>query len=202
MPTPREKAKDRSRRALIDAGLRLFREQGIDSPSLDAICAEAGYTRGAFYVHFADREAFLVAVMKDIGEPIVATLTGDGKGTESLSSFASRFLQAFADGSYPLSPAGGIRPHQLLAACARSPVLRDHYVALVTDAIDRLTRAIVADQARGTIRADVDAAALASGLLVLVVGGQSLAELGAPIDLGQSTVSLLGLLAPPPAQDE
>ncbi len=188
--------------------MRLFRDQGIDGPSLDAICAEAGYTRGAFYGHFSDRDDFLVAVMKEIGAPIVATLTlptadqgdqgdqGDkgDMGVGSLATIAARFMASFADGSYPLAPQGGIRPHQLFAACARSPALREHYVALVGEATERLADAISADQQRGFLRTDIDAHALASGLLVLVVGGQSLAELDSPIDLGATTAALLAML--------
>ena len=201
MAEARQVAKERSRRALINAGMRLFRDQGIDGPSLDAICSEAGYTRGAFYGHFRDRDDFLVAVMKEVGEPIVATLTGanaeesDGEGG-SLASIAARFMAAFADGSYPLAPQGGIRPHQLFAACARSPALREHYVALVGEATERLAVAIRSDQERGFLRADIDADALASGLLVLVVGGQSLAEIDSPIDLGSTTGALLTMLRP------
>jgi len=43
----------------------------LDTPSLDDICDRAGFTRGAFYVHFADREALLVAVMDHVGESFV-----------------------------------------------------------------------------------------------------------------------------------
>ncbi len=54
-PVSRDETKQRTRDALIQAGLELFTEQGLDVPSLDAICDRAGFTRGAFYVHFADR---------------------------------------------------------------------------------------------------------------------------------------------------
>ena len=56
--------KRETRAALLDAGLAEFAAHGLDTPSLDAICARAGFTRGAFYVHFRDREDFVVAVME------------------------------------------------------------------------------------------------------------------------------------------
>ena len=62
----RELTKQETREALLRAGMELFAEQGLDVPSLDALCARAGFTRGAFYVHFADREEFIVAVMERI----------------------------------------------------------------------------------------------------------------------------------------
>ena len=44
----REETKQATRDALISAGMALFAEQGLDGPSLDAICDRAGFTRGAF----------------------------------------------------------------------------------------------------------------------------------------------------------
>jgi AcrR family transcriptional regulator len=46
---PRELAKQETREAVIRAGMAAFTEEGVDLPSLDAICARAGFTRGAFY---------------------------------------------------------------------------------------------------------------------------------------------------------
>ena len=63
METRRDSAKQVTRSALIQSALRLFHEEGFDGPSLDAICAGAGYTRGAFYVHFKDREDLVAAAM-------------------------------------------------------------------------------------------------------------------------------------------
>ncbi|HVH04632.1 MAG TPA: TetR family transcriptional regulator, partial [Myxococcota bacterium] len=60
----RELAKQETREALVQAAIAEFAEKGLDLPSLDAICARAGFTRGAFYVHFRDREELLGAVME------------------------------------------------------------------------------------------------------------------------------------------
>src|SRR4051812_40727719 len=66
-PRTREETKQRTREALVEAGIALFAEQGLDGPSLDAICERAGFTRGAFYVHFRDRDELLQAVMERVG---------------------------------------------------------------------------------------------------------------------------------------
>ena len=57
-PSPRKS----TRQALLAGRAAELIEHGLDAPSLDAICARAGFTRGAFYVHFKDRDDFLVAV--------------------------------------------------------------------------------------------------------------------------------------------
>src|SRR5580765_489599 len=74
----RETAKQETREALIRAGMDLFGEQGLDTPSLDAICERAGFTRGAFYVHFRDRDDFLEAVMQETGASFLDAVLGTG----------------------------------------------------------------------------------------------------------------------------
>ncbi|MEZ4439687.1 MAG: TetR/AcrR family transcriptional regulator [Polyangiaceae bacterium] len=182
MASRRAEAKERTRNDLIDAGLALFAEQGLDGPSLDAICERAGYTRGAFYVHFRDREDFLVAAMRRVGAPVLDALLAAPEGELSLETAAARFLAAFADGSYPLGPAGGIRPHQLLDACARSARVGELYVELVQEAIARVAAIVKADQARGALRGDVEPEPTAQLLLAIVIGVQSMLDLGLPLE--------------------
>lgn len=50
-------ARGDARRALLDAALELVRRQGWAGTSVDALCAAAGVTKGAFFHHFASKEA-------------------------------------------------------------------------------------------------------------------------------------------------
>jgi TetR/AcrR family transcriptional regulator, transcriptional repressor for nem operon len=196
-PLTRQETKERTREALLRAGMELFAEQGLDGPSLDAICDHAGFTRGAFYVHFKDREDFLVAVMDAVGVEFLDFLTGADPGQEGdFTSMAARFLQSFAEGGYPLGPAGGIRPHQLLDACARSERVRARYAALVSDAIGRVATLIRRDQEGKKIRPDIDPRALAAVLLAAVIGAQTMIELEVPMDLGHAALTLQQMMQP------
>jgi TetR/AcrR family transcriptional repressor of nem operon len=56
-PSPRGSARKR----LIDAAHALVRRQGWTGTSVDQICATAGVTKGAFFHHFASKEALGVA---------------------------------------------------------------------------------------------------------------------------------------------
>src|SRR3954447_1686913 len=87
----RERAKAETRNALIEAGVALIAEQGLDVPSLDAICDRAGYTRGAFYVHFRDRDAFIVAVMDHLGRRVLDLLPATGQEAWDLTLVARLF---------------------------------------------------------------------------------------------------------------
>ena len=198
----REAQKADTRAALIDAGVRLFGERGLDA-SLDAICAHAGFTRGAFYVHFADRDDFLVAVMDRVGKAFLDGVLGAPGGEADLGETVARFVSSISSGEYPLTRAGGVKPHQLLDACARSPRVRAQYVALVADTLARLGTTVKAGQHARIVRDDVDADSVATVMLAAVVGAQTMLELGLPLAVDRAATTIVTMLAtraPPPSR--
>jgi len=50
-----------AREKLLDAALRLIRQRGYGATSIDALCAEVGVTKGAFFHHFKNKETLGVA---------------------------------------------------------------------------------------------------------------------------------------------
>jgi AcrR family transcriptional regulator len=192
----RQAAKARTREALIEAATMLFADEGLDAPSLDAICARAGKTRGAFYVHFRDRDEILVAVMDRVGHAFLDAVMGG----VALEETVRRFVQAFASGTYPLAAPGGVRPHQLYQACARSPLLRERYLTLFAECLGRLAGQVADAQGRRVVRADLPPAELGALLLTLVVGAQTLQDLGvsgpatSPAALAATAARLIGVM--------
>ncbi|HEX7612740.1 MAG TPA: TetR/AcrR family transcriptional regulator [Candidatus Limnocylindrales bacterium] len=55
-----------TRDRLIDAAVRIFSRPGSGLISIEAISAEAGFTKGAFYHHFTDRAEMLRAVARRV----------------------------------------------------------------------------------------------------------------------------------------
>lgn len=192
---PREKAKQDTREALLAAATTVFRRDGLDA-SLDAVCAEAGYTRGAFYVHFRDRDALLSAVIERLISALIDTLLGPEGSDDDFPVLVQRFLATVAGGGYTISPEGGLRPYQLLDACARSATVRAQYQRLIESGEARLATAIARAQARGQLRADTDPAQMARVLMGLVLGMQTLMDLGMPFDLPTLAGAVLQLLSP------
>ncbi len=55
--------KARTRKALLDAGARLFSEQGVNRTTVDEIAEEAGVSVGSLYVHFGSKDALLLQLI-------------------------------------------------------------------------------------------------------------------------------------------
>jgi AcrR family transcriptional regulator len=63
-----ERRRQRTREALLDAAAAVFAKRGFHGASLDEIAETAGYTRGAIYKHFADKEELLQEVCVRLNE--------------------------------------------------------------------------------------------------------------------------------------
>ena len=46
------------------AAVRMFAERGIIGASVEEICEAAGFTRGAFYSNFADKDELVLALLR------------------------------------------------------------------------------------------------------------------------------------------
>ena len=59
---PFRPAPQTARDKLLEAGVKLIRQHGFAATSLDQLCQAAGVTKGAFFHHFASKEALGVAL--------------------------------------------------------------------------------------------------------------------------------------------
>jgi TetR/AcrR family transcriptional repressor of nem operon len=198
-PKDRETSKLETREALVAAGLAEFAERGLDVPSLDAICARAGYTRGAFYVHFRDRDDFLETVMERVFGAFLDAIIATGDGAHDLEQTVARFADAASllARSRPRPLALSIDLHRVLDACARSPVLRARFVSMLSGASDRVAAAVATGQEAGSVRGDISPAVLGSILSTFALGVVAALDVGAAVDVDELKAAALKLLRPP-----
>jgi AcrR family transcriptional regulator len=60
----RDEQRVQTRTRLLDAAESLFGTYGIAEPSIEQIAEEAGYSRGAFYSNFEDKDALVLALIE------------------------------------------------------------------------------------------------------------------------------------------
>lgn len=59
----RKQSQEATRLKLIEAAEQVFIRSGVDAASIESIAETAGYSRGAFYSNFPDKDAIFLAVM-------------------------------------------------------------------------------------------------------------------------------------------
>jgi AcrR family transcriptional regulator len=67
----RERRRQLTRSALVEAASHVFARRGFNGASLDEIAETAGFTRGAIYKHFDGKEDLLLAVWDQINERVL-----------------------------------------------------------------------------------------------------------------------------------
>src|SRR5438128_12685208 len=122
----RQKRKAETRALLLQAGLGVFAERGIEFATLDDIAQTAGFTKGAIYRQFPSKGAFLLGLFEQY-----AAVARAGPGARQASWFMPLTVQFAAQGMRdPLlkrrfaqvlaeAPDGGSVEGQLLKALAR-----------------------------------------------------------------------------------
>jgi AcrR family transcriptional regulator len=60
----RQRRKAETRALLLEAGLNVFAERGIEFTTLDEVARTAGFTKGAIYRQFPSKGAFLLALFE------------------------------------------------------------------------------------------------------------------------------------------
>lgn len=101
-----------TRTLLLEAGLAVFAERGIELATLDEVAQAAGFTKGAIYGQFPSKSAFLLALFEQY-----AAVARVGAGARQAPWFIPLTLQ-FA------------------AHAMRDPLLRRRFAVVLTEAPD------------------------------------------------------------------
>jgi TetR/AcrR family fatty acid metabolism transcriptional regulator len=75
-PATKRRRREETRQRLLDAALPVFARNGFERATVDEIVREAGYSKGAFYVHFESKEDLFWAMLEERIEAVQDTLRG------------------------------------------------------------------------------------------------------------------------------
>lgn len=130
-PVSARRAATRAR--LAEAAVRVFARKGVDGASVEEICDEAGFTRGAFYSNFESKNELCIdviqrsldrtmdALTRELPKVTAAALPMDGKLDLALQMFTS---------TVSTDPDTILAIAEIRLQAARDPALRPAYRAL------------------------------------------------------------------------
>lgn len=82
---------------LLDAGVAVAEREGLAGLSVNRVVAEAGVAKGTFYVHFADRQAFVDALHARFHDRVEAEVVRATAGTPAGAERIWRGAEAYLD---------------------------------------------------------------------------------------------------------
>lgn len=139
----------RTRQRLMAAATAVIAERGVIGSSVEEICEAAGFTRGAFYSNFADKDALVLALIEqgiaqqyEAAEQAVSELKAQDAGLSAAQAVA-QVLDRLNHGGH-VDRSSLLAQQELLLHAARVPELRAPYQAFA-DACRAQVEALVSD---------------------------------------------------------
>ncbi|MEP7455964.1 TetR/AcrR family transcriptional regulator [Phyllobacterium sp. SB3] len=117
-----------TRKKLLDAALQSFMRVGYTGATIEGISDDAGYSRGAFYAHFASKEDILLEIIAGQADQVAPILI---RQIESVSS-PNAMVEIVADWAEGRSQNQGLTVlmFEALQQAQRNGTLDERYAAL------------------------------------------------------------------------
>lgn len=161
---------EETRSHILDVAGELFAQRGYDATSVADICERAGVTKGAFYHHFASKQAVFLELRDRWLGPLEASMTLMRAEGETLP----QVLQRIADMAKLVYAAAGEEQRQqvfleLLSAARQDPEILPAMLAPMLKYREMFAQLIDAGIQEGTLR-EVDRELVAQVLISLGFG--------------------------------
>jgi AcrR family transcriptional regulator len=186
-----------TRERLLSAAEGAFSRLGYGGASADMIAAEAGYSKGAFYSNFPNKEAILLELLRRYSERDMADLERlVGLEPNDLRAAVTDWLNtAFVTSDCPELAI------ELQLHARRSPDFANEYYALQRKQIDALAQILRDYFEKLSVALPIDARDLAASMMALANGirlQQPTDQSSEPSSAGQVVDAILGILTSSP----
>ncbi|GAB3857381.1 hypothetical protein GCM10028801_15920 [Nocardioides maradonensis] len=149
-----------SAREILDAAEDFLRDHAFRELTVEAVMSRTGLKRPAFYVHFRDRHDLTLRVVEDVAQE-VAALNEQWLASDHFSAASREAIRGMVD----VFVRHGHVLRALADAAASDAAVEAAYTAVVDGFVETSYKRIVAEQAEGRIRADLDAEETARALV-------------------------------------
>lgn len=187
---------ERTRRALLGVAIARFARDGYRTTSVADIARDANLSPTAAYAYFPNKEALFVAAVdtdaaEHIGEAMASVLEGHWEG--DWRNLITTLIDALD--RHPLA-------RRVLAGLEPEFTVRLLSIAALQQLRTGLADLLASDQAAGLVREDIDPAAIAGGLVTIVLSMLlSLLQMGAmPEGVDDEVLAVLEASLHVPAQ--
>ncbi len=156
-----EKRRERTRTALLEAAEEVFALRGFEGASLDEIAEAAGYTRGAIYPHFKNKDELILAVADRFDQLAVEGFRADIEIGSSLAemdpgAIATTWQRMLGSGSQSKAVSLEFRLYAM-----RRPDVRERFIDRRQRSIDQFEQFIDTELANLGVRLTTSSRTLA-----------------------------------------
>ncbi|MGH8246392.1 MAG: TetR/AcrR family transcriptional regulator [Gammaproteobacteria bacterium] len=168
-PITKRPRREQTRQRLLDAALGVLARNGYDRATVDEIVREAGFSKGAFYVHFESKDDLFWAMLEE-------------RITRQMESFRAELdperpvvhnLAAILQAAYSLNrddPLSSALFMEFVAHAARNDKVRERLAALYRGWRAFAIEILSAGQEAGLVRKGADLEFMASVLIAVIEG--------------------------------
>lgn len=125
--------KERTRKLLIRAAGEVFIKHGFNGASIDLIAEAAGYTKGAVYFHFKNKEELLYGVMKYRSELIFVSIENTKPKSDPLTPLLGESPQKELVGDWFDRDSWVVLNLEYLLFIQRNPKAKNAFRKLIDD---------------------------------------------------------------------
>lgn len=166
--TKKRRSREETRQKLLDAALQVFARNGYERATVDEIVREAGFSKGAFYVHFETKEDLFWEMLEERITAQQETFRQVVDASLSVAENERRILeQAFNMSAHPLGPAVIL---EFTAHGMRNEKVREQLARMYERWHTFVAETLTAGQELGVVRKDIDLSLLASTIMALFEG--------------------------------
>ena len=169
----RDEKKKQTRQRLIEAAAELFAVKGYEGTAVEELAQHAGYSRGAFYSNFANKQELMKAIINQGFDSDIEEIRRMGalEGVDALAAGYKELARAFYE-----DPMNLLWMLEFQLSAVRHPELRDAYVAEHRKMRDR-TRHLLTTHLKREGYEDPEAYGEYADLFLVIVSGLGLLKL-------------------------